>query len=60
MTLVASASRLPEPHEADHRFHGRAALESWVLEMALLANPDRIIWCDGSATERERIVAEMF
>ena len=34
-------------------------LENWVDSAARLTKPDRIIYCDGSATENERIITEM-
>jgi phosphoenolpyruvate carboxykinase (GTP) len=34
-------------------------LENWVDSAARLTKPDRIIYCDGSAAENERIIAEM-
>jgi phosphoenolpyruvate carboxykinase (GTP) len=34
-------------------------LERWVDEMAGLTRPDRIVWCDGSDAEYERLVESM-
>ena len=34
-------------------------LENWVDDAARLTKPDRVVYCDGSAAENERILAEM-
>jgi phosphoenolpyruvate carboxykinase (GTP) len=36
-----------------------AALNVWVEENARLCRPDRVVWCDGSAAEREALIAAM-
>jgi len=36
-----------------------ARLLDWVREVAELTTPDRIVWCDGSQTEWDRLTAEL-
>ncbi|WP_278236427.1 phosphoenolpyruvate carboxykinase (GTP) [Isoptericola sp. AK164] len=34
-------------------------VRAWVAEIAELTQPDRIVWCDGSAAEKQRLIDEM-
>ncbi|MBL8379413.1 MAG: phosphoenolpyruvate carboxykinase (GTP) [Burkholderiales bacterium] len=36
-----------------------AKLIDWVHQMAALAKPDQVVWCDGSAEENDRLTAQL-
>jgi phosphoenolpyruvate carboxykinase (GTP) len=48
----------PASHSAPPTVRHRALLE-WVDRMARLTRPDRVIWCDGSQAEYDRLCAQM-
>ncbi|HUO06423.1 MAG TPA: phosphoenolpyruvate carboxykinase (GTP) [Candidatus Binataceae bacterium] len=44
--------------EADNTPTQSRALRDWVAEAARLTTPDRIVWCDGSQDEKNRLTKE--
>ena len=34
-------------------------VETWVEEVARVTRPERIVWCDGSEEEYQRVVEQM-
>ena len=48
----------PDQSNAPAWVHHRR-LRQWVSEVARLAKPDRVLWCDGSQAEYDRLCAEL-
>ena len=51
-----TSSSLPGLHPAPTR---HARLVAWVEQIAALTRPARVHWCDGSAEEKETIIADL-
>ena len=37
-----------------------SSVKQWISEMAKLCQPDKVVWCDGSEEEKNRLTAEAF
>jgi phosphoenolpyruvate carboxykinase (GTP) len=54
VSVIASPVPGLEPAPTNHR-----GLIAWVREIAELAKPDRVVWCDGSQDEWDRLTVQM-
>ncbi|GII98289.1 phosphoenolpyruvate carboxykinase (GTP) [Sediminihabitans luteus] len=53
---TAEADLAPSAFTAGARLEGARRASEWVREVAALTQPDRIVWCDGSAAEKQELL----
>ncbi len=56
MTILEDDRPLPP---GAHERPTTESVDAWVRRMAALAQPDSIVWCDGSTGERDRLLRQM-
>jgi phosphoenolpyruvate carboxykinase (GTP) len=57
--MTAQVFDLDTTHAGSGAPTSHAGLLAWVREVAELTNPDRIVWCDGSEAEWDRMTSEL-